>query len=189
MIYSPLIQKAIAFAIPVHANQKRKGKDTPYIAHVLSVGLILSRVTNDEAIIAAGVLHDTIEDCQPQGSVTKEILTEQFGERVARIVDEVTEQNKALPWKERKRLALERLKQLSRDSLLVKGADVLHNLSELVEDIEHEGEAVFTRFNAPKADQIGRYRKLLDSLKKRWPEHPLLPDLEYQFGRLLELTK
>lgn len=70
MIYTPLIQKAVSFAIKVHeldAKQKRKGKEVPYITHPLTVGLIVSRVTQDENTICAGVLHDTIDDCKPKG--------------------------------------------------------------------------------------------------------------------------
>lgn len=126
MIYAPLIQNAISFALKVHDRQQRKGKALPYITHPLAVGLIVSRVTNDEDVIAAAVLHDTIEDCIPRGSVTKKVLADQFGERVARIVDDVSEKEKSLAWEKRKWQALQHIKSMDHDSLLVKGSDVLH---------------------------------------------------------------
>jgi len=103
MIYTKKIQKAISFAINTHKKQFRKGKDVPYIIHPFSVALILSRVTKSEDIICAGLLHDTIEDCDPEGLVTKEILEKGFGPAVAEMVNDVTEQNKTLSWAERKR--------------------------------------------------------------------------------------
>src|SRR3989338_8965246 len=98
MIYTPLIQKAISFAIEIHKSKKRKGKDIPYITHPLSVAMILARVSKDENVIVAGILHDTIEDCVPYGSVTKKVIEKEFNREVARMVDDVTEKDKTLPW-------------------------------------------------------------------------------------------
>ena len=95
MLYSPLIQKAIDFAVSVHRTQTRKGKATPYIVHSLSVGLILSRVTDNEDIIIAGILHDTIEDCKPYGSVTKELIAQEFNLKI-RIFAALRDQTKGL---------------------------------------------------------------------------------------------
>lgn len=181
MRYSKLIQKSIDFATDAHEvkqKHKRKGKDVPYITHLLSVGLILARVTDDQNIIAAGILHDTIEDCKPQGTVTRKIIEAEFNESVARMVDDVTEKDKALPWLERKMAALQHIKAMSHDSQLVKSADVLHNLSELVQDLEKDGNTtVWPRFNASKADTIKRYDVLITELARVWPENPLLADL------------
>lgn len=117
MIYSDKINQAIGFATKVHQGQVRKGKNVSYIVHPLSVALILSRVTQDEDIIVAGVLHDTIEDCDPHGSVTKEIIEAQFGQHVAQMVDDVTEKDKNLPWLERKLQALEHINNMDNDSI------------------------------------------------------------------------
>lgn len=180
MRYSKLIQKAIDFAINVHEvkqKHKRKGKDIPYITHVLSVGLILARVTDDENIIAAGIMHDTIEDCKPQGSVTREMIETEFNESIGRMVDDVTEKEKNLPWLERKMAALDHIKHMEHDSQLVKSADVLHNLTELIQDLEKDGDTVWQRFNATKADTIKRYNTLIPELARVWSENPLLDDL------------
>lgn len=180
MRYSKLIQLATDFAIDVHEvkqKHKRKGKDIPYIVHVLSVGLILSLVTDDDNIIAAGILHDTIEDCKPEGLVTKEIIEAKFNSSIARMVNDVTEQDKSLPWFERKMAALKHIKYMQHDSQLVKSADVLHNLTELVQDLEKDGDKVWERFNASKADTIKRYNVLIPELKGTWPDNPLIKDL------------
>lgn len=189
MIYTTLINKAIELATKVHeldVKKKRKGKDIPYITHPLTVGLILARVTKDENIIAAGILHDTIEDCEPYGSVTKELLAKEFNSEVASMVNDVTEQDKTLPWTERKMAALAHIKDMPHDSLLVKSADVLHNLSELNDDLVKDGEEVFKKFNASKEDTLLRYRRLIPEIGNAWSENPLLADLEAGLSKLMK---
>ncbi len=100
------IQKAIKFAIKTHEvyqKQTRKGKDVSYITHPLTVGLVLSRVGASDDLVCAGILHDTIEDSIPEKKVTYEMLEERFGKNVAELVLSVSEQNKKLPWEERKK--------------------------------------------------------------------------------------
>jgi len=191
MIFTPLIHKSIDFAIQVHeidTKKKRKGKDIPYITHPLTVGLILARVTQDENIIAAGILHDTIEDCEPYGSVTKNLIAREFNGEIAQMVNDVTEQDKTLPWMERKMAALKHIQDMGHNSLLVKSADTLHNLTELNDDISTNGEVVFSKFNATKNDTVTRYKKLIPEIKRSWSDNPLLTDLEYGLIRLLKLT-
>lgn len=178
-IYTPKIQKAIKFANQVHSAQTRKGKpNEAYILHPLGVGLILSGIDASEDQIVAGILHDTIEDCDPWGSITKEIIDKEFNSEVARMVNDVTEQDKNLPWAERKRLALEHMKEMKEDSLLVKSADVLHNLSDLLSDLEKDGEKAYECFSAPKEDIIKRFQNLLVELTKADPKNPLLPEIK-----------
>ena len=74
-----MINKAIEFATRAHAGQFRKGTRRPYIVHPIEVGDIVSTMTQDEEIISAAVLHDTIEDCE---GVSREILARKFSERV-----------------------------------------------------------------------------------------------------------
>lgn len=183
MIYTPKIQKAIQTAIQYHTGQFRKGKDVPYIIHPFGVGLILSLVSKNENIICAGILHDTLEDTD----LTKENLKQMFGQEVFKIVNDLTEQNKSLPWAERKRLALEHVKNMSQDSILVKSADVLHNLTDQINDYKNEGEAMFKRFNASKDMQLERYTKLIGELEKSYPQSPLLGDLKKALNEVKRL--
>ena len=183
MIYNSKIQKAINFAIEAHKGQTRKGKNIPYITHPLAVGLILAGMGAEEDIIVAGVLHDTIEDSH--GKIKQEAIRQEFGVRVAQMVNDVTEQDQSLPWEERKRIALEHIPEINKDSFLVKSADVLHNISDLLFDLEKEGDIIFQRFNAPKGKQFDRYKNLVSKLEQAWPENPLLPELKQNLGKLL----
>src|ERR1035437_2865541 len=140
MVYTDKIQKAINFAIKVHKGQTRKGKpDVPYVTHPLSVGIILSRAGATEDIIVAGILHDTIEDCEPYGSITKEIIAEEFEKDVSIMVNDVTEQDKRLDWDVRKRQAFEHIPNMGQGSLFVKSADQLHNMNDMITDYKKEG--------------------------------------------------
>lgn len=176
------ILQAINFANKAHSGQKRKGKDISYITHPLSVALLLANSHAEEDIVISGLLHDTIEDTK----TTYEDIVNLFGKRIADIVNDVSEQDKSLPWLERKQLALEHVKDMNPESVLVKTADVLQNMSEQIEDYKIEGDKMFERFNAKKEQQLNRYIKLVDAIKKRELNNPLLSELE---KTVLELQK
>ncbi len=192
MIYTQNIQKAISFAIKIHQldqNQTRKGTNIPYIIHPLSLGIILARAGAEEDIVIAGILHDTIEDSVASAKVTKEIIAKEFGENIAEMVNDVTEQDKSLPWIVRKQHALEHIPQMENDSLMVKSADVLHNLRDQIADYKQERDAMFKRFNkeASKEMRLEHYRKLVDALNVAWIDNPLLPELEQAYKEVKEL--
>ncbi len=180
-IYTPKIQKAIRFSIRTHEGyqkQKRKGKDIPYITHPLTVGLILALAGANEDIVIAGILHDTIEDSVPEKKVTHQMLAEKFGQNVADLVLNVTEQNKTLGWAERKAEALVHIKTFSNDSLLLKSADIIANNSETLDDHKKEGDETFKRFGGGKDKLIAMQCQTIQAIIEKWPENPLSGDLE-----------
>ena len=79
-----MVQKAIDFATKVHEGQYRKGTDRPYIVHPMEVGKIVSTMTQDEEIISAAILHDTIEDCEGCGCkcVKRDVFSKSCGNRI-----------------------------------------------------------------------------------------------------------
>ena len=177
------IQKAIKFATKTHEvyqKQKRKGKDISYIIHPLSVGIILASVTNDEDIICAGILHDTIEDSIPEKKVDYEMVEERFGKRVADLVLAVTEQDKEMSWDNRKKEAIEHINKMENDELLVKTGDVVANLSELVDDYLRNGDSIFSSFNAPKKKKLNNDLNVLNAILERWSDNPFK-------GKIIEL--
>ncbi len=194
MEYSDKIQKAIRFAIKTHEiyqQQKRKGSDVSYITHPLVVGIILAKVTAKEDIICAGILHDTVEDSVPDKKVSREMIEERFGTSVADVVASVTEKDKTLPWVERKGLALQKIPQMSKESLLVKSADVIANGRDVILDYSKNKDTVFENFNAPepKKDNIvhGQIR-LISAITESWSDNPLIQDLNQlssEFGKIV----
>ncbi|HAF41792.1 MAG TPA: phosphohydrolase [Sphingobium sp.] len=125
-----LILDAAAFAARKHRQQRRKDAEaSPYINHPLALADILAREggIDDARTIAAALLHDTIEDTE----TTVEELEARFGKRVAAIVFEVTD-DKSLPKDERKRLQINKAASKSREAKLVKLADKISNLRDLI---------------------------------------------------------
>lgn len=131
-----LILKAAEFAADRHRRQRRKDVHaTPYINHPLALARLLSNEggVEDPEILAAALLHDTIEDT----NTTATELRELFGERVAAIVDEVTD-DPDLMYEERKRRQIQRAAHLSREAKLVKLADKTCNLRDVADNPPRE---------------------------------------------------
>lgn len=127
---APLI-KAIDFAAKKHRDQRRKDVDaTPYINHPIELASLLVHEGNiaDFTIIIAAILHDTVEDTE----TTAEELEEEFGKEIRDIVMEVTD-DKSLPKQVRKRLQVKHAAGSSRGARLVKLADKICNLRDMVE--------------------------------------------------------
>ena len=106
-----LILKAAHFAAVKHRKQKRKDIDkTPYINHPISVAMIISEIggIDDPEVLAAAILHDTIEDTE----TSPDDLEDKFGEQVRTFVEEVTD-DKNLPKAVRKQRQIEHAKGLS----------------------------------------------------------------------------
>ena len=124
----PLIFKALEFASHKHRDQRRKDANaSPYINHPIALATLLTRegVTED-VVLAAAILHDTLEDTQ----TTPAELREHFGEKIATIVGEVTD-DKNLLKAERKRLQIEHAAHISREAKLVKLADKICNVRDV----------------------------------------------------------
>ena len=123
-----LVEKAYIYSAKVHAGQKRLSGE-PYLSHPLAVALILAELRLDIGSIAAGLLHDTIEDTL----ATVEELEDMFGKDVAQIVDGVTKLSK-IQFQSRIHKQAENIRKMilamSKDIrvLLVKLADRLHNM-------------------------------------------------------------
>ncbi len=190
MIQLHKIQKAIKFATKTHEvyrKQKRKGKDVSYITHPLAVGILLSHIRANENVVCAGILHDTIEDGIPEKKVTFAMLKERFGTAVAQMVLAVTETDKTLSWDVRKKQALEHIKTFSHDALLVKSADLISNLLELIDDHDKYGDLVFKRFNAPKEKKIQNSLETITAVVTRWPKNPFSKELRQISGQLRKM--
>lgn len=148
-----MIDEAIEFATKAHAGQFRKGTKRPYIVHPIEVADIVATMTQDEEIICAAVLHDTIEDCQ---NVTEDILKEKFGERVASMVV-LESEDKSKSWEERKGATILRLKSASRPVQMIGLADKLSNMRDIDRDYPVEGENLWKRFRMQSKSAIAWY--------------------------------
>jgi (p)ppGpp synthase/HD superfamily hydrolase len=125
------IARALDFAARKHAHQRRKGlRAEPYINHLTEVALLLAEACDgaDPGLVMAGLLHDTIEDTE----TTRGELVEAFGEDVASLVAEVTDDPRLLR-DERKRRQVETAPTKSVRARMIKLADKIANLHSIVE--------------------------------------------------------
>lgn len=163
-----LLDRAIVFAVKAHAGTERRGKGFPYIVHPMEAMEIVSTITPDQELLAAAVLHDTVEDTD----VTEEQIRKEFGDRVASIVasesdtfeEGVKEEDS---WHARKQAAIERLASASMDAKIVALGDKLSNMRAIARDYSKVGDRLWDLFHVkdPK-DHEWHYRGLADSLKE-----------------------
>lgn len=164
-----MIDKAMRFATKAHEGQVRKGTSRPYIVHPIEVGDIVSTMTKDEEVISAAILHDTIEDCK---GVTRDVLKEEFSERVASLVAQESE-DKSKTWRERKGTTIQRIRTAQRDVQMIGLADKLSNMRDIDRDYPVAGEELWNRFRMKDKNIIGWYYKgVRDALKENFDGVP-----------------
>ncbi len=208
-LYSPLVEAAIRLAAQGHYHQFRKspldqpccdGSQTPlpegcipYITHLMGTACILARLGARDEVLAAAYLHDYLEDVpDPDGART---IRTTVGEEVLGLVLAVTEdkrreQEQSATWEVRKREQVQRMRQAPQEAVLIKTADLLHNLNSLLADLEsasRHGE-VWDRLNAGPERQLWYYRSVLDVARERLGDHPLLDELEGVIDRTSSFT-
>jgi len=127
-----IVDRALAFATIAHGEQKRKYSGEPYIVHPIEVMEIVKTVPHDEAMLAAALLHDVVEDTE----VTLAEVRQAFGEDVASLVDDLTDVSKPEDGNRKTRKALDRehSAQSSPRAQTVKLADLISNSSDILEN-------------------------------------------------------
>lgn len=182
-----LIQRAYVFAATAHAGQTRLSGE-PYLSHPLAVADTLAEMGFDEPTVAAGLLHDTVEDTK----ATIEEMDENFGEEVADIVDGVTKIS-MIPFENKEEAQAENIRKMilamSHDMrvLMVKLADRQHNMCTLDFQKAHKQKRIAQEtmdIYAPLANRLGLYRlkRDLEDLSFKY----LRPDIYNQIDHWLD---
>ena len=153
-----MLNKAIEFVVKAHSGMYRKGTQIPYILHPLEASAIVARITNDENLIIAALLHDVIEDT----SITYSEIDKIFGKKIADIVNGESE-DKSKSWEERKEYTLSTLKNERLDVKIVALGDKLSNMRSIANDYSKIGDKLWERFNVKDKTKQGRYYKGLVS--------------------------
>lgn len=165
-----ILERAICFAVEAHSGQLRKD-GSAFILHPLEDAAIVGTMTRDKNVLAAAVLHDTVEDT----AVTSEQILKVFGPRVHALVMHETENKRPadppeMTWKIRKEESLEALAQTDDPAVkMLWLGDKLSNIRALHRQFSENGEQVFQQFNntEPKAHAwyYGKVLELLEDLK------------------------
>ena len=163
-----LLDRAIVFAVRAHAGTERRGKGFPYIVHPMEAVEIVATMTRDQELLAAAVLHDTVEDTD----TTVEQIRTEFGDRIASLV---ASESDTMPegmseedsWHARKQAAIDRLARASHDAKVVALGDKLSNMRAIARDYAQQGDALWNLFHAkdPKEHEW-HYRGLAESLRE-----------------------
>ena len=185
MKYTPRLEHAIRIASEYHDGQYRKDvKKLPYVSHVFTVATIVSNYTNDEDVLIAALLHDSIEDTK----LTPEEVQDLFGERVLSLIQTVSEPKDNPSWKERKDTYLAQLESGPDEALLISVADKLHNINSKHRLAEENGKEILNEYKQYHADYIWFHGEIL-KLAERIPQKELVEEYRVAFQNEQELLE
>jgi (p)ppGpp synthase/HD superfamily hydrolase len=165
-MYSSLLERALHVATLAHDGQSRKGDATcAYVTHPMHVALMLARFGLEDDVVAAGLLHDVVEDCP---GWTVERVAAEFNPHVAGIVAQLTE-DKSRTWAERKAAGVAKVPHMSPEAASVKACDKLHNLHCLIAQLRgaQDQDLVWSKFNGGRDRTLAMSRELVDALALR----------------------
>lgn len=172
-LLSPTFTEALLYTSELHARQRRKGGQVPFLAHLLGVTSIVLEDGGSEEEGIGALLHDAVEDHPREGKTEKEIL-ERFGPGVHRIVMGCTDTYPNLPrsesalarWEARKRKYIEHLRhEAFPDVLRVAAADKLYNARSIINDMRVVGDDVWNRFSVPREKTLWYYQAVAGALR------------------------
>lgn len=178
-----LVQRAAAHAAKQHREDLRKGTEIPYLSHLWSVAALVLEHGGDDAQVAAGLLHDVVED--HGGAAVLAEIRQQFGDEVARLVEalsdsvlDTTAGEAKAPWKQRKEQYLAHLAEADPRTQLVSACDKLHNARCILADLRTRGPGLWERFTvSDPAEQLWYYRSLAATLTAADIPRPLADEL------------
>ncbi len=182
---SILLKRALDRAAVWHRGQLRKypGVEVPYMSHLAGVAAILSRHGFDEAVVAAGALHDALEDC----GVTYDEIERAFGVDVASLVRDVSEEDKALSWEERKRAYIERFPHKPWRAQAISLADKIDNFQSIMVCAADFGDP-WRMFKRGKSAQLERFDALAANLTAL-PAHALVDEFRSTLALVREVPE
>lgn len=167
-MYSYRIELAIRAAAVLHKDQLRKGSmPFPYITHLVATAFTLMDYTEDEDVIIAALLHDTLEDTD----YTIDELQEDFGGKVREIVETLTEPKstavKKLSFKETKKMYADQIKKGPLEAVLIAAADKMHNLRTMVEDYTDDHDRFMQDFGKNFDERLEAYQLTANVINSR----------------------
>lgn len=178
-----LLKLAFDRAAVWHRDQRRKypAGDVPYVSHLAGVASILSRHGFPEHVVAAGVLHDVLEDCP----VTEAEIAREFGDDVATLVRLASEEDKTLPWEARKQAYLDAFPHKPWEAQAITLADKIDNLLSIEVCAHHFGDP-WPMFKRGRDAQLARFHELLTRARDlpAHGTHALVDELDAVLARV-----
>ncbi len=180
---SELIRSALELAERAHAGQIRNGSGgMAYIHHPVAVAELLAEHGYDEETVAAALLHDVVEDSET--SVAE--IAAHFGQRVARLVEALTDDESVEPYERRKDEHRRRVRDAGGAAPAIYAADKLSNVRVLRRAYANEGEAAGEEFKAPLDVKLEIWDADLEMLRQQLSAAPFVDDLATELEQLRE---
>ena len=167
------VPEALTLAYRAHDGQVRKVDGSPYVRHPIEVAHLLYERVCDPCVVAAGLLHDAIEDTD----LTAGDIADEVGAPVAAVVEALTERKDIRDYDRRKLEHRVRVAGAGRRATAVFAADRLANLRALRAAYAAQGEAVARHFNASLDEKLAHLHRDVKMLKRVDPDNPFLEDL------------
>jgi hypothetical protein len=178
----PLARQALLFAREVHCGQRRESDEAPFILHPVEVAALLHATGHSEAVIAAGILHDTIEDSE----IGAEAIQQRFGHEVAELVTAMTEDPDIAPYEERKAALRRQIAAFGAEATAVYAADQLCKVRELRAQASCDPGLLRGR-HGDVGRRLEHYIESLGMLEEANPTHPLVGMLRFELEALRAL--
>ena len=178
----PLARQALAYAQDAHRGQRRDSDDAPFILHPLEVASLLHNTGHSETLVAAGMLHDTIEDTSAQPAE----LAARFGADVAALVEAMSEDARIADYDERKAALRAQIAAFGSEAIAVDAADKVAKVRELRAQTGADP-SLLQGEQAPARRRLEHYVASLQMLERAEPEHPLVRQLRFELEALRAL--
>jgi (p)ppGpp synthase/HD superfamily hydrolase len=172
---SPLTREALDFAATRHAGQTRGVDGIPFVTHPVEVACLLHEAGYSDEVVAAGVLHDVLEDTDVQRAE----LEARFGAEVASLVAAVTDDPSIEDHTERKAALRHQVARAGEEAAAVFAADKVSKAREL------RTRARYGRFRRIDEAKLSHYQASLELLSELIPGHPLVEQLREELGAVL----
>lgn len=176
----PLTRAAFAYAVALHDGQQRESDLAPFVLHPVEVAQLLHGRGFDDEVVAAGLLHDAIEDTD----ATADDLRDRFGDRVAELVTSLSDDPAIGDARERKRALREQVAHASAEAQAIYAADKVAKARELRATLARDPQA-----SADPSIQmrLEHYAASLELLEQVVPDLPLVAQLGFELWALREL--
>lgn len=173
-----LARSALAYARELHRGQRRQSDEAPFILHPLEVAALLYTTGHPEPVLAAGILHDTVEQTEAE----LEEVRDRFGREVADLVAGVTEDPQIADVAERKAALRRKVAHAGPFATSIYAADKVTKVRELRGRLTLDPDLL--RTDSASRLRLEHYEESLAMLEQVTPEHPLVRQLRFELEAL-----
>lgn len=175
----PLAAAALRYAQEVHRGQRRDSDEAAFVLHPLEVASLLRNTGHSETVIAAAILHETIENTD----TGRGDLEVRFGAEVAALVAALTEDSRIEPFEQRKAALREQIAAFGSDAIAVDAADKVAKVRELRAQAGRQPELLVGE-EQPAGQRLEHYVESLQMLEQANSEHPMVRQLRFELEAL-----